>query len=82
VLYVNDGDARSSEKSKKGVHLSGSAIETLRDLPVDGFLITNAIVQANLDARWQVVDISPLIDQAVHQLSAILFDDDYLRRAS
>ena len=62
--------------------LSGSAIETLRDLPVDSFLITNAIVQANLDARWQVVDISPLIDQAVHQLSAILFDDDYLRRAS
>ena len=62
--------------------LSGSAIETLRDLPVDSFLITNAIVQANLDARWQVVDISPLIDQAVHQLSAMLFDDDYLRRAS
>jgi len=60
--------------------LSGPAIDTLRDLPVDGFLITNSIVQANLDARWQVVDISPLIDRGVHQLSVILFDDDYVKR--
>ena len=49
----------AAQGQKTGVDLSGSAIVTLRDLPEDGFLITNSIMYVHLDTSWQVADISP-----------------------